>query len=287
MKTRNGKIARLPKTIRQELNHRLDNGAQAPELLPWLNALPEVQSVLAEFFNNQPISKHNISDWRRGGYQDWLRHQERRQWVQRSAEEGDELAVDQGKFDGYESLARILMADLAAEVHALHDITDKETRWKRFRELCRDLVRLQAEYHRGQKADLVKDKFEWQLKKEGARYETKITAPQAAPPAPPANPPIETSRSESKQKERKPLIASYRECGCPCDTCNASSGLTAQEIANAGKSDQPDGKFVNKCRCRCFCERCAQNSTGTTPPAGTAGSQTQAPHFPPPPRKMG
>ena len=74
--TRNGKIARLPKTIREELNHRLEQGGQGGELLNWLNSLPEVQALGAEAFGGRPVSKQSLSEWRRGGYQDWLRRQE-------------------------------------------------------------------------------------------------------------------------------------------------------------------------------------------------------------------
>ncbi|MGO8696966.1 MAG: hypothetical protein ACLQVY_04515 [Limisphaerales bacterium] len=42
--TRNGKIARLPLAIRQQLNQRLQNGELAQDLLSWLNHLPEVQA---------------------------------------------------------------------------------------------------------------------------------------------------------------------------------------------------------------------------------------------------
>src|SRR5713101_951139 len=41
--SRNGKIARLPLAIRQELNRRLQNGEQGKKLVAWLNALPEVR----------------------------------------------------------------------------------------------------------------------------------------------------------------------------------------------------------------------------------------------------
>ena len=41
------------------------------ELFPWLNALPEVQRVLAEKFHGRPLTKHNLSDWRCGGYAEW------------------------------------------------------------------------------------------------------------------------------------------------------------------------------------------------------------------------
>ena len=44
--TRNGKIARLPRGVRQELNRRLHEGEQGKRLVAWLNALPEVQPEL-------------------------------------------------------------------------------------------------------------------------------------------------------------------------------------------------------------------------------------------------
>ena len=34
--TRNGKIARLPREIRDELNRRLDDGGQGKDLVEWL-----------------------------------------------------------------------------------------------------------------------------------------------------------------------------------------------------------------------------------------------------------
>jgi hypothetical protein len=37
--TRNGKIDHLPRTIRQQLNHRLDNGAEGKSVAEWLNLL--------------------------------------------------------------------------------------------------------------------------------------------------------------------------------------------------------------------------------------------------------
>ncbi len=42
--TRNGKIARLPLAIRQQLNQRLQNAEPAQNLLSWLKRLPEVQA---------------------------------------------------------------------------------------------------------------------------------------------------------------------------------------------------------------------------------------------------
>ena len=78
MRTRTGKIARLPGALRHELNHRLHNGAPGREIVPWLNALPEVQRVLAARFASRPITEDNLSEWRQGGFQEWLLQEERR-----------------------------------------------------------------------------------------------------------------------------------------------------------------------------------------------------------------
>jgi hypothetical protein len=69
--SRNGKIARLPGTIRDELNQRLENGEEAPPLLAWLNGLPEVQRSLKDHFDGAPVSKQNLSEWRQGGFREW------------------------------------------------------------------------------------------------------------------------------------------------------------------------------------------------------------------------
>jgi hypothetical protein len=73
---RRGKIARLPRPIRDQLNSRLDDGQEAAQILPWLNDLPEVREVLTQRFNGAPISPQNLSAWRQGGFQEWLLHRE-------------------------------------------------------------------------------------------------------------------------------------------------------------------------------------------------------------------
>src|SRR4051812_31209412 len=76
MKTRLGKIARLPASIREQINQQLFNGLQGKQIIAWLNPLPEVQRVITEQFAGVPVSDNNLSEWRRGGYQDWLRQRE-------------------------------------------------------------------------------------------------------------------------------------------------------------------------------------------------------------------
>ncbi len=74
-RARVGKIARLPESIRVQLNERLRDGLPARLILPWLNALPEVQDISRRLFADHPINAQNLSAWRQGGYSDWLDHQ--------------------------------------------------------------------------------------------------------------------------------------------------------------------------------------------------------------------
>ena len=70
-----GKIALLPRNIRHEINSWLECGEQPKPILRWLNALPEVQSILKSEFDGRPITKKNLSEWKAGGFVAWQRVQ--------------------------------------------------------------------------------------------------------------------------------------------------------------------------------------------------------------------
>src|SRR5580698_5545288 len=89
--TRNGKIARLPKAIRDELNRRLSDGEPGNQLVSWLNSLPEVQKVAAAEFGGRAVREQNLSEWKQGGYADWLRQQEALELVCSLSADGEEL----------------------------------------------------------------------------------------------------------------------------------------------------------------------------------------------------
>jgi transposase InsO family protein len=84
--SRVGKIARLPLAIREQLNKRLLDGESGKTLLVWLNGLLDVQAVLGREFNGASISKQNLSEWRRGGFADFLQ-------TNAAREQGDKPAL--------------------------------------------------------------------------------------------------------------------------------------------------------------------------------------------------
>jgi hypothetical protein len=42
------------------------------DILHWLNGDPAVTKVMEEHFEGHPISEQNVSEWRQGGYEEWL-----------------------------------------------------------------------------------------------------------------------------------------------------------------------------------------------------------------------
>src|SRR5262245_724088 len=121
--SRKGKIARLPHAIREELNRRLLEGQAAGKLLPWLNGLPDVQAILGEDFEGLDVNDQNLSEWRKGGYAEWLRRRERLDHTR----ELSRLSVDLAKAGGgnlADGAAGILAGRLMDILEQLDELTE-------------------------------------------------------------------------------------------------------------------------------------------------------------------
>ena len=171
MKTRNGKIARLPKEVREQLNYRLENGWSGTRLVKWLNELPEVRQVLREEFHGHPISAQNLSQWREGGYLDWLRHQDSREGLRWMLERAEDLKEGPRAENFCEQLARIVTVEVAAHVQRLEKIEDPQERWRQLREVCLELWRLRNATSYGQSVALGREQWQRQLDQEEAELQ--------------------------------------------------------------------------------------------------------------------
>jgi hypothetical protein len=148
MKTRIGKIARLPKEIRDELNRRMEDGALGPELADWLNGLPEVQKILAEQFGGRPINKFNLSGWRHGGFEDWVHSRDGRIQMREMMDEALKLnQIGNGKdgTDVGDYLGTFILVELSEALDRLHKIKDPDRRWKLLRSVSSELSRLRTD----------------------------------------------------------------------------------------------------------------------------------------------
>jgi hypothetical protein len=142
---RNGKIARLPRPIRTDLNHRLDDGQEADSILPWLNELPLVQQMVEEQFGGVPISPQNLSEWRQGGFREWAF---RRQFIDHACETFDaagemDAALDTPLLAGH--LAALVATRYAALLNRWDGLPSPEFEQaaRLLRGLTRDIALLQ------------------------------------------------------------------------------------------------------------------------------------------------
>jgi hypothetical protein len=163
---RNGKIARLPREIRDELNRRLADGEQGGTVLAWLNTLPEVQAVLAREFGGVPVSKQNLSEWRAGGFVEWQSRQDMLEQTRELAADAREIsAATDGKLTDH--LATVLAARYAAALSGWDGEVDEPFRRKLrvLRGLCQDIVELRRGDHSGARLEMEQDRLEREKEK--------------------------------------------------------------------------------------------------------------------------
>jgi hypothetical protein len=162
---RRGKIARLPKTLRHELNLRLQDGEPAKTLAVWLNSLPTVQDVLHALFDGAPIREQNISEWRKGGFLDWERAEDARAALGDVEEEITDMK-ETSKEGLTHRLAFYLAAQLALQIQRVSALPDGDAKVKSLRELTASLVALR-------RGDLQEERLQLEREKEGLKHKTK------------------------------------------------------------------------------------------------------------------
>ena len=141
--TGNGKIARLPHHIRNELNERIRNGEPGIRIVEWLNAHPEVKQTLHLWSIEQPINEQNLCNWKARRYQEWLRHQEACEYASQIVEQAEELETEADCMELSDRYAVVLSVELACAAKAMLDeITDPKERWQRIKEMNQELERL-------------------------------------------------------------------------------------------------------------------------------------------------
>jgi len=136
-----GKISRLPHHIRQDIHSRLRDGQPASQIIPSLNAMPEVQHLLAAQFAGHPLSPANFSQWKKRHHPDWLLQQAALSETSRFMSESRQLA-QAGEGTVTDNLALFVAAHYALATVQFGDEADPAARWKKLRALCRDVVAL-------------------------------------------------------------------------------------------------------------------------------------------------
>jgi len=139
---RNGKIAKLPRPIRDKINRAFDAGQSAVYITEQLNKLPEVKAAMDAHFGGRPITPQNLGEWKAGGYRDWLARQELlRQKSELSADANDMAETAKGLPD---SLFGMVMLDYARLLKNADKDSPEEFEKKRkvLSNMLQDVVRI-------------------------------------------------------------------------------------------------------------------------------------------------
>jgi hypothetical protein len=137
----NGKIARLPHHIREQIHLRLRDGQRAKPILAWLNSIPEVREVLASSYGGRPIDDGNLSEWKKRSHRLWLVEQAALAEASRFMAECRQLA-QAGEGTITDNLNIFVAAQYALATQQSGGEADPEAAWKRLRALCHDVVEL-------------------------------------------------------------------------------------------------------------------------------------------------
>ncbi len=139
----NGKIAKLPEPLREELNTRLDDGVPYEIILEWLNAQPAVEAVLKANFKGEPISKQNLYSWKQHGFRSWKLRRNALEFTRSIDETKDGLPSSAGPAQLTDKLIHWLnfrYASLANSVALAEEDPDSEL--ARLRDLAADICAL-------------------------------------------------------------------------------------------------------------------------------------------------
>jgi len=214
--TRNGKIARLPRKVREQLNQRLDEGEQGKQLVAWLNGLPEVQELLAVQFQGKAINEQNMTEWKQGGFQDWLRHQEALECVRTAAEQARELADEAGPTpltDVLSASVALLLSKLISEANSSQESTQESRR--EMLALIREWTALRKGDHRAARLKMCQE--DWAAAKAKVADEEAKTAAEAKEAA---------AKEQERVEERK--LAEFKKKYDRCELDIIQELLKAQ-----------------------------------------------------------
>jgi hypothetical protein len=198
--SRNGKIARLPGPIREQINLRLQNDQNGRDIIAWLNSNDEVKAVLAREFGGHEINDENLSQWKHGGYHDWEMMQAALAETQRIVSEGQALdkVGDKALAD---NLAAWLLGRYAVATRKLIENEGDPAAWKLLREVCHDLVALRRGDHFAEWLRIDREKLALQLRREEREERVATSEVESKPAAKSAAPALSDEEKECKWRQ--------------------------------------------------------------------------------------
>jgi len=149
-----GKISRLPREIREQVNEKLDGGEPGKRLVAWLNDLPEVRALLAAEFGGAVINEQNLTNWKQGGFREWRREREVEAFTQQPAGQTAPVTTEQ--------LTTIVAVRYLAAVREWQESPmPAGRRWRQMRVILRDVLKLQRGGIAEKRLELDRERLEF------------------------------------------------------------------------------------------------------------------------------
>jgi len=126
-------------------------------LADWLNSLPEVRAILAAEFGGKPIREQNLSEWKKGGYREWLLQQESVEVARQLATEAGELLAAGGSLA--DKLAVWVTARYVVAARNLGNGNPGAIDFATLRAFCSDLVALRRGDHSAARLELERQRM--------------------------------------------------------------------------------------------------------------------------------
>ena len=161
-----GKIGRLPKSIRNELGQRIEDGEPGKELVKWLNGLSNVKSTSRNNSADAPLpnkplrmeanrSSRVVAASESVGKRSWM------------TERADDLENEADGMEISDRLGSILAAELASLAEKLlEEVPDPRERWQRFQEVLREFRHFRHEDHNGERNQLQRQRWEREVERQ-------------------------------------------------------------------------------------------------------------------------
>ncbi|HEV2695285.1 MAG TPA: hypothetical protein VG347_20495 [Verrucomicrobiae bacterium] len=151
-----GKISRLPREIREQLNRQMDEGVAGKRLVGWLNGLPEVRVLLAAEFGGAAIKEQNLTNWKQGGFRDWRIEQQARALAPASAD---------GAAPPVMTLEQLTTAVAIRHLLVVREWMESpipvKKRWRQMRVIVRDVLKLQRQGQAEKRLELNRERLQF------------------------------------------------------------------------------------------------------------------------------
>jgi len=154
----------LPLDVREELNRRLENGESGTDLVTWLNGHPKAKRVMAASFGGREITEQNLSEWRAGGFQDWLAQEEETDRGQDFVAAAEKLAKSVDSPLLADHLSRVLLMRYTEALANWEGPVTPEFRCKleALRALRKDVVAMRRSEHEDLRMEMTQERFGWE-----------------------------------------------------------------------------------------------------------------------------